>query len=293
MRHAAYVALADGQDRFDCLNSALDLLGWTIADHRRVTGHNPIRSLVRDKEARHLAWLHLPGYPETPGRIALDHHWDPRLICALSRVSGQLAAEAFYDRHTFDHGFAVAYAGVRMAERCGGHGITGRLDGDGEANISEIMALVEAASGDNWQLLRNDEPEGEVVTFQSALGHATTLPEISRILIADVSADRFEPPAGWSWNSEEPYGAPYIALQRQGPLDDSLAHQLAELGELMAVNVKDGGDIRWLHLGEGRNETGEGYGWRELLGLWPRLAPQLLLPPREIVWPPVEPSPRR
>jgi hypothetical protein len=297
VRHAAYVALADGRDRFACLSTAFDMLGWTVREHRQVTGHNPVWGLERDERARHLAWLHLPGFPETPGRIALDHRWDPRLLCALSRVSGQVAAEAFYDRHTFDHGFAVAYAGVRITERCGGFGITGRLDSaDGEAGISEFMSFVEAAAGYNWLLMLGDEePEGELLTFEPTPAapdmpaNSPTLPEISRILIADAPADRFEPPDGWGWTTDEPYGAPYIALQRQGPVDDALAHQLADLGELLAVNVKDGGDVRWLHLGAGHDETGDGNGWRDLLATWPRLAPHLLLPPREINWPSVEP----
>jgi hypothetical protein len=168
------------------------------------------------------------------------------------------------------------------------------------------MAFVEAAAGYHWLLMLGDEePEGELVTFvptpdtpaaPAAPGtpaNSPRLPEISRILIADVPADRFTPPDGWSWNTDEPYGAPYIALQRRGPLDDALAHRLAELGELLAVNVKDGGDIRWLHLGAGHNETGHGNGWRDLLATWPRLAPHLLLPPREINWPPVEPVQQR
>ena len=248
--HHAYVALASGRDRVDCLSAALSLLGWEIQDRRQARGFEPLPEHT-------IAWSHLPAEPDTPGLLRIGGgDWDPRLVWALSQASGQFAVARLDDRIRSNNHFAVGYAGVRLLER----------EGDEQENFDEFNRVVEAAGGFDPLLFRvDDEPEAEVVSYTPNAEPFETVPELSRILVADVA--ELDPPDGWEWRTDEPYGARYWALQRRGPLDEALLRTLP--GEVMGIHVTDGG------------------GWEPITAAWEEYAPHLFLPPQEIDWPPV------
>jgi hypothetical protein len=177
-------------------------------------------------------------------------------VWALSQASGQFAVARLDDRIRSNNHLAVGYAGVRVLER----------GGEEDENYLEFNRIVRAA-GDLDPLLFQvpGEPEAEVVTFVPDDEPFTTVPELSRILVADV--DELDPPTGWDWRTGAPYGARYWALQRLGPLDEQLLDTLP--GEVAGVHVTDGG------------------GWEPIAAAWEEHAPQLLLPPPEVEWPPV------
>jgi hypothetical protein len=248
--HHAYVALATGRDRFECLSAALDLLGWERKQRCQTRGNESL-------PANTVAWRHLPADPETPGLISIGGgNWDPRLVWALSQVSGQFAVARLDDRIRSNNHFAVGYAGVRLLER----------EGDEQDNFAEFNRVVDAAGGFDPLLFRVEgETEAEVVSYVPSDTPFETVPELARILVADV--DELDPPDGWEWRTAEPYGARYWALQRRGPLDDALLEALP--GEVTGIHVTDG------------------TGWEPITTAWEEHAPDLLLPPPEIDWPPV------
>lgn len=108
------------------------------------------------------------------GRLDLGGGWDPRLIRALSRVTGQFAAARFHDGD--EHGLALAYAGVRLLER---EGRDARARQDDEL---EFERAVEAASG------LDDEPQAEIVAVVPGPKPFAPLPELARSLHAEVLA---------------------------------------------------------------------------------------------------------
>jgi hypothetical protein len=208
MIHHAYVGLASGRDRFECLSAALHLLGWDIEDRRRSRAHEPLPDHT-------VAWSHLPSEPDTPGLLRIGGDWDPRLVWALSQASGQFAVARLDDRIRSNNHLAIGYAGVRVLER----------GGEEDENYLEFNRVVRAAGDLDPLLLRvPGEPEAEVVTFVPGDEPFATVPELSRILVADV--DELDPPTGWEWRTGAPYGARYWALQRQGPLDRQLMDTL-------------------------------------------------------------------
>jgi hypothetical protein len=249
MQHA-YVALASGRDRFDCLSAALRLLGWEIVDRRQARG-------IVELPEHTIAWSHLPAEPDTPGLLRIGGgDWDPRLVWALSQVSGQFAVARLDDRIRSNNHFAVGYAGVRLLER----------EGDEQENFAEFNRIVRAGGGFDPLLFRlDDEPEAEVVRYAPTDAPFETVPELSRILVADVEA--LDPPDGWDVRTADLYGARYWALQRRGPLDAALPATLP--GEVAAIDVIDGS------------------GWEPITAAWEEHAPHLWLPPPEIDWPPV------
>jgi hypothetical protein len=248
--HHAYVALAPGRDRFDCLSAALRLLGWELRERRQTRG---IEALPENT----VAWSHLPAEADTPGLIRIGGGvWTPRLVWALSQVSGQFAVARLDDRIRDNNHFAVGYAGVRLLER----------RGDESENFLEFNRVVEAAGGFDPLLFRVEgDPEAEVVSYVPNDDPFETVPELSRILVADVA--ELDPPDGWDWRTDEPYGARYWALQRRGPLDEELLGRLP--GEVAVIHVTDGS------------------GWEPIVAAWEQHAPHLWLPPPEIEWPPV------
>jgi hypothetical protein len=265
--HQAYVALPSGRDRFDCLDAALRLLGWELRDRHTTRERQPL-------DRHTIAWSHLPAEPDTPGLLRIGGAWDPRLVWALSQVSGQFAVAHLDDRTRSTHHFAVGYAGVRVLERAG----------DEDQNVTEFNRLVQAAAELDPLLFRvDDQPSAEVVTYVPDDEPFETVPELSRILVADVA--ELDPPDGWECRTDDPYGARYWALQRRGPLDERLVEALAGVGEVLAIHVADGGRVRWRHLGAGHDDSGEGAGWEPITQAWARHAPHLLLPPPEIDWP--------
>ena len=248
--HQAYVALAPGRDRFDHLSAALRLLGWELRERRQARG-------IESLPVNTIAWSHLPAEADTPGLIHIGGgDWDARLVWALSQVSGQFAVARLDDRIRDNNHFAVGYAGVRLLERAG----------DESDNFLEFNRVVEAGGGVDPLLFRVEgDPEAEVVSYVPNDAPFETVPELARILVADV--DALEPPAGWEWCTAEPYGARYWALQRRGPLDEELVRRLP--GEVAAIHVTDGS------------------GWEPIAAAWEEHAPQLWLPPPEIEWPPL------
>jgi hypothetical protein len=248
--HHAYVALAPGRDRFECLSAALRLLGWEPRERSRTRGDESLPENT-------VAWSHLPGDPDVPGLIRIGGGvWDARLVWALSEVSGQFAVARLDDRIRSNNHFAVGYAGVRLVEREGGD----------DENFVEFNRVVRAAGGFDPLLFRAEgDTEAEVVSFVPSDAPFETVPELARILVADV--DALDPPDGWEWRTGEPYGARYWALQRRGPLDEELVRRLP--GEVAAIHVTDGS------------------GWEAVPAAWEEHAPHLLLPPPEIEWPPL------
>jgi hypothetical protein len=248
--HHAYVALGPGRDRFDCLSAALDLLGWEVRDRRQARGREALEPYT-------VAWSHLPNEPDTPGLLRLGGAWDARLVWALSQAAGQFAVARLDDRTRDDHHFAVGYAGVRLLERAG----------DDEENFAEFNRVVQAAGLDPLLFRVDPEPEAEVVTYVPTDEPFAPVPELSRILLADVA--ELDPPTGWDCRTGEPYGARYWALQRRGPLDEALVRSLARLGEVAAIEVVEGLD------------------WEAIARAWEDHAPELYLPPSEVDWPDV------
>jgi hypothetical protein len=267
--HHAYVALAPGHDRFACLQQALALLGWELGEHRRARGPHELPEHT-------VAWEHLPEEPATPGLLRIGGAgWDPRLVWALSQASGQFAVARLDDRVRDNNHFAVAYAGVPLIEH----------RGDEDENFAEFYRLVRAAADLDPLLFRaGDTPEAEVVSYVPAATSFEPVAELARVLVADVTA--LEPPPGWAARTGDPYGTPYVALQRRGPLDDALLTALAARGEVMGVHVAAGGHVRWRHLGGGQDAAGEGTGWEPITDAWEAHAPAAYLPPPEIDWPP-------
>ncbi len=143
-------------------------------------------------------------------------------------------------------------------------------------NFAEFNRVVQAAGGFDPLLFRvDDEPEAEVVSYVPNAEPFETVPELSRILLADVA--ELDPPDGWEWRTDEPYGARYWALQRRGPLDEALLGSL----ESPARSWRSTSPMAAASLAPPRRRPrrrGEGSGWEPITDAWERARAAPLAP---------------
>jgi hypothetical protein len=272
----SYVALAPGAARGECLLTALALLGAPVRDHRRVVTADPCAEVEGLGESeRWIAWPQLERRGETPGMLVHGASWEPELLRALTAAAGGFGAARTHDHATREHGFAAAYAGVRLEERYARRGSLAA----GEADAGEFADFVEAASG--LPRLRFSTPERvptDIVTYAHGQTGWSGPRQLARMVLVQPRG-QVEPLAerllagGWTWQASAPGGVEHGLLQREGPGDPELARMLAtELGcDVTAVSCADGGAVRWLHTrAAGREAAGEGRGWRAAAAAWAR-----------------------
>jgi hypothetical protein len=248
---------------------------------------SPIPAVRASPELRAVAWTQLTLSGADHAVIVADEtlgpwgRWSPRMVRAISGATGGFAAAAEITRGSDQYGFGLFYAG-RTVEivQCDGDGKVWQFGTTNEtaralcgetAVYDRYQATFVALTGENTPaLLRSaaamrsycivvappDPPNsGLVVDNESG--------PMSRVVLAGVEESDFRhvlaDPAlshahgqGWRWIScNAPFtGLPYVMLQRNWSLDETLVTALAiRLGFGLGISVEGKGrPFRWMRV---------------------------------------------